>query len=97
VTDSYDTVVTMIIRNGIDDFGVETKPLPPDVDAGENLIKDFMVQLKAGKIELKDVYRHIPNKELKQIPTIANALKILGLEEPAETSSDKSREGKSRQ
>ena len=58
-------VITMIIRNGNNDFTVDTRPLSEDINAGEELIKEFTPQFEAEKINISDVYCRLPNEELQ--------------------------------
>ena len=54
-------------------------PLAADVDAGEEAIRDFLAEDRAGRVELEAVYPRVANEELARVPEIAEKLKLKGI------------------
>lgn len=54
--------------------------LPPDVcQEVESVIRKFNAQEEKGEIDLKSIFSHYSNERMREIPFVANRLKMFGL------------------
>jgi hypothetical protein len=77
---SYDEPMLLMIRR-LDNYtySVQSRPLPSDIDSGTALIKVYLADVEAGRIDVACTIPTVANDVLREIPTIARKLQLRGL------------------
>lgn len=75
-----DFPVIFIRRENMTRFTVTTSPLAEGMDAGETHIKAFLETMESGAVDLKSVYNRLGNNQLMAVPSIADTLRLKGID-----------------
>ena len=66
------------IERDRDQFTVTAQELTDDMDSGEAIVEQFKAELEAGTVDLASVYPARTNDQLREVPEIANRLRLKG-------------------
>ena len=78
--DGSERVVLSIRKRDYYKFEISSRLLPEDVDDGTEVIKRFMADVEAGKIDITSVVQRFTTKSLLAIPAIAQRAALKGVE-----------------
>jgi len=70
--------VAFIKREGAK-FTVSTRALPQDANGGEAVVKKFLGEREAGRVDLKSVYQVIGNDQLAAVAEISRLMELKGI------------------
>ncbi|WP_202603604.1 hypothetical protein [Vibrio toranzoniae] len=68
----------MLMSRQRNNYNVDLKPLPKNIDLGQSVIETFNNAYTSGQIKLSDVYEKCSNQELAAIPSIQVMLQCYG-------------------
>ncbi len=70
--------MVVFIERDRDQFTVTAQELTDDMDGGEEIVAQFKADLEAGTVDLASVYPVRTNEQLREVPEIANRLRLRG-------------------
>ena len=73
-----DQPMVVFIERDRDQFTVTAQELTDDMDSGEAIVEQFKAELEAGTVDLASVYPARTNDQLREVPEIANRLRLKG-------------------